>query len=465
MINYCLRQSLGCFMLVAWAPLMTMAQRHQPLYERFKKHSSDKRYEEASKVLDSLLTIDPGNNFWLFSKVETEALRGNLDIANTFLEKSIRNGYVYLDDLLHNPNLSAIRNTAKYQRLVKDVENQYSGLKLSGNDQRLTIEVPPLMECYVIMLYLGNSKHPLVTDQQNHPYFTYINNFFSAHRGNPLINKLREKYPGHSNDWINNLRAHHNLRVFYPFDSTDITQVKRFPIELDSTLLRMVSDFALETDFMRFYRENLDFYGAMKKIMYTNYSFGSHLVSFFNRHFDERINRFNVYFSPIYGGWQHGPTVKSGTYTECFYFGGIMYSGTRDFYYPDVNLLFTLLTEFDHTCINPITLAYKKQIEQLIHKTKLLNTSGSVSYGTIISTLDEYITWAFALHFFYEYTPAEYPELEKRIVRSMEKFRGFARFGEFMEFYKKYILHSSAYPKLKDFYPEILSWVAALKAR
>lgn len=457
---------LTCILLIGLVvqPVL-FSQRHQPLFERYRQHFGNQDYAGASLVLDSLLAIDPRNNFWLFSKVETESRRGNTGAATDYLRRSIDNGYVYLDDILHNPHLAAIRATPDYRGIVRELEERYKELQLAGTNQQLTIDVPPLLECYVIMLYLGNPKHPLINDQQTHSYFGYINTYFADYKEHPLVLELARQYPGNPQDWINNLRAHHNLRIFYPYDSLDITKLKRYPIEIDQPLLELVRNFANATDFLRFYRENRDFYQAMKTIMTTNYAFGSHLVPFFNRHFSSRINRFNVYFSPIYGGWQHGPTVRATNYTECFYFGGIMYSGTRDFYYPDVNLLFTLLTEFDHTTINPITQSYLKQLEQYKDKVGLLNTSGSVSYGTLVSTLDEYITWAWALHFFYVSAPGEYAALEKRITRNMEQFRGFARFGEFMQLYKKYMQQPARYPKLKDFYPVILSWISQLQKK
>lgn len=318
------------------------------------------------------------------------------------------------------------------------------------------------MECYVVMLYLGNSKHTLINDKQSHAYFKKIDEYFMPYKDHRLVKVLAQRYPSKDSEWINNLRAHHNLRTFYPYDTLNIKAIKRFPIELDDELAALVRDFAVATNFMKFYNDNSEFYDAMTTIMLTNYSFGSNVIPFFNSNFDMRINRFNVYFSPIYGGWQHGPVAKVSNYIECFYFGGIMYSNTKEFYYPDVNLLFTFLTEFDHTPINALTEKYKDQIGTFKDKVKILNTSGNVSYGSMISTLEEYITWAFALQYFYEHTPTEYQKLETNIVYVMEKHRGFSKFGEFMKHYKICSGNRQKYPTLNDFYPEIISWLQKL---
>lgn len=279
-----------------------------------------------------------------------------------------------------------------------------------------------------------------------------------------MVLELAKKYPSNDNSWINNLRAHHNLRTLFVYDRLDINSIERFPIELDFDLARMVSKFGEETKFMEIFNQNIEFYQAMENIIQTNYSFGSKVIPFFNSNFDYKINRFNVYFSPIYGGWQHGPTIRMQNYIECFYFGGIMYSNTEEFYYPTENLLFTLLTEFDHTTVNELTLKYIDQFNKYSSKLALLNNNNGGGYYTIEATVDEYITWAFALQYFFENTPNLYDSLQNGIVLSMEKDRGFIRFNEFMEFYRNnYVNNRAKYPMLKDFYPEIIDWMNKLK--
>ncbi len=454
-----MKKAYSFLLLFLLVSRMINGQSLQSLYERFGSAYSTQQYAESNRLMDSLLLLDPTNHYWWVYKSVVEAQLGHADAANRYLGQAIKDGYWYMNDLLQEEGLDPLRKTNEYTRLIGELTKTLTPYKLSEADQQMTIEVPPLMECYVIMLYLSNPTHALINDRQHHPYFKKIDDFFAPFKQHPLLLKLAKKYPGTSQEWITNLRAHHNLRTFYPYDSLDIDSIRRFPIELDRPLATLVRDFAVETNFMAFYQSNKEFYDAMKKIMYTNYSFGSQLIPFFNQNFSTRINRFNVYFSPIYGGWQHGPTASLSDYTECFYFGGIMYTDTHDFYYPDVNLLFTLLTEFDHTTVNALTKKYSVELDKYTDKTGLLNTSGKVSYGSLISTLNEYITWAFALQYFYENTPAEYPELERNIVYSMEKGRGFARFGEFMEFYKGYIHNRKKYPMLIDFYPEIINWL------
>jgi hypothetical protein len=453
-----------CYVILfVFAMNSVFAQRLQHTYEKYSKSLNQKNWQQADKAIDSLLLLDPKNNYWLVSKAEVAAELGNYKVANQFLEKSIANGYLYLDEIVNDIHFKELRSTTEYKKLIASLETRLEKYRLSENDQQLTIDIPPLMECYVIILYLGNPKHTLINNRQNHFYFRRIDEYFKSFKTSNYVKALANKYPSNENEWINNLRAHHNLRTLYVYDSLNSNEIKRFPIELDYELAKMVEAFAKETDFIKFYRSNQEFYTAMKEIMRTNYSFGSNMIPFFNNNFDLKINRFNIYFSPIYGGWQHGPVAKIENYTECFYFGGIMYNDSDEFYYPDVNLYFTFLTEFDHTPINALTERYRNQIEKYSDRILYLNTSGKVSYGNMISTVEEYITWAFALQFFYETNQTDYPALERNIIYAMEKGRGFARFGDFMNFYKGYINSRGTYPKLDAFYPEIINWIADLK--
>ncbi len=442
--------------------LQLSAQRIQALYENYGKYNREGNYALAGNYIDTLLDLDPKNNYWLFDKTTLEAQMGHTELANNWLEKTIQNGYCDIQELNTNESLKNLRTTSKFKQLVTDLENRLSKYKLSENEQKMTVQVPPMLECYVIMLYLGNPKHTLINSKQSHFYFKEIDAYFEKYKYHPLVLELAKRYPSNEKDWINNLRGHHNLRTLYVYDSLNIDTVKRFPIELDKDLAKLVHDFGVETKFMDFYQAHTEFYYAMRKIIHTNYAFGSQVIPFFNKNFDLKINRFNVYFSPIYGGWQHGPTARMGNYIECFYFGGIMYTNTKQFYYPTENLLFTLLTEFDHTTVNDLTAQFKDEFEGLKHKLPLLNSKEKGGYYNIEATINEYITWVFALQYFYENTPNEYPNLLKGITENMEKNRGFARFGAFMAFYQTYSNNRNKYPKMKDFYPEIINWVKTL---
>lgn len=449
--------------LVCFSSIIVSSQSLQKLYESYEEHAAQEDWKSATKVLDSLLILDPNNNYWLIDKAKMEAILNHKKSAIEYVSKAIANGYCDVGYLGQSSDFENIQQEKEFKTRVEELEHHISQYKLIHNTQEIVIDVPPMMECYVIMLYLGNPNHPLINSRKQHFYFKAIDKYFSVFKNHPSLLALKKQYPGNKKEWINNLRAHHNLRTLYYYDGLDINKIVKFPVERDTLLAQLVKDFAEATNFKQFYKENAEFYEAMKKVMITNYSFGSKIIPFFNDNFEQQINRFNIYFSPIYGGWQHGPKVELDSYLECFYFGGIMYTNKKRFYYPDVNLLFTFITEFDHTPINALSATYSEDLLKYKSKTSKLNNTGHVSYGNINSTINEYLTWAFALHYFYEHTPNEYDELKSRIVRTMENGRGFIKFNDFMLFYEQQYIHNRAqYPMMKDFYPEILRWLEEL---
>lgn len=442
--------------------ISAFCQVKETTYDRFIKHFNNQEFAMSAPHLDSLLINEPDNFYWLLNKAEVETQLNNYEQANDYIEKLIEKGYFYLQGLNNNSNLSKLKTTDRYKESIKKLTAELEQYKLLPGTQQFNVQVPPLMECYVIMLYLLNPSHPLINSNKTHFYFQKVDSYFSGFKNSTILQKLPASRAG-KGEFIENLRTHHNLVSFYPFDGIAIDSIKRLPIEIDYKLLQTVHDFAVETNFMKFYNDNTGFYNAMKKIMTTNYLFGKNIIPFFNQNFSSKINQFNIYFSPLYSGWGYGPSIQLPQHYECFYFGGIMHT-SREFYYPNLSLLYLLITEFDHSAINELSAQFSTSISKLKSKMGILNTSNNASfYGTPEETLNEYITWAFALQFFYEQKIDDYEKLEKFVITDMEGNRGFKKFSAFMSFYKGYINNRKKYPKLKDFYPEIIGWVQNIK--
>ena len=438
----------------------SFAQKVQKLYEEFESQFQNRNYPESVRTLDSLIFLEPFNNSWLYYKARAFSELKDYKQSIAELKSALTSGYIDYEYLQYFESIEEIRTNKEFKLAFENSIRDRNNNKLHTDQQIMTIEVPQLMECYVIMLYLGNPSHTLINKKQNHSYFKKIDEYFKAYKDDPLIKEFASNYPG--TDWKNNLRAHHNLRTLYPYDGLNLNKVCKLAIELDSRLANQVKQFAERTDFSRFYNENREFYNAMNDIIRTNYVFGSNIIDFFNNNFEMRINRFNVYYSPIYGRWQHGPTVSIDDYTEAFYFGGIMYTSSKEFYYPTIELLFLLITEFDHTPINSITTSFSKKLSPYEGKTAILNSTGHISYASLEETINEYLTWAFALQFFYEHTPNEYSKLKKHVTNKM-KMKEFAKFDEFITFYENnYISQRNKYTKLNDFYSEIIVWISGL---
>ncbi|UFH34933.1 DUF4932 domain-containing protein [Flavobacterium acetivorans] len=462
-----IKTMLNKFLIIlSFLPFVSFSQSIQNTYNNLQKHLEIKDFTTSEKIVDTLINLEPSNNNWIINKAEINANLNNIKKTNQLLRQAFNQGY-YVYDNYSNENgilYKKLNKTKEYNSLLSDIKTYLHQFKQKENTQTISAKVPEIMECYAIMLYLINPKHTLInTAFQNHPYFKKIDIYFSEHKNNINLIELSKLYPGKFEDWIVNMKAHHNLRSFYFYDKFDTSKIVSLPIEENKIVANLVSQFAKDTNFLKFYDENKEFYDAMSSIILTNYSFGNEIIPFFNKNFNKKINKFNIFFTPIYSGWQHGPSVIIDDYIESFYFGGIMYVESKEFYYPDSYFLFTLISEFDHAPINKISSNYNEKFESLKEKYLLLSNGKNVSYSKLKDATNEYLTWAFALHFFYENKEYDYLLLEKMIIDDMEKYRGFIRFGEFWSFYKEEYINSKKYQNIDQFYPQIISWLSNLK--
>jgi hypothetical protein len=347
-----------------------------------------------------------------------------------------------------------------YKEYFAKLRLRVESTRAPGDNQILTIEIPPLMECYLVMLFLGDPGHGILTRLRNEDYLGRIEEYFGPSSSHPLIAEVCREYPG--NDVAGRIRAMENTHALYCYEGVNIGPLVSYPLSLQESLASKVSDFARDSGFMEFYENNAGYYDILKRIVRTNYSFGRNVIPFFNDNFEKRFDRFNVYFSPLIGNIQQGPGIDEDSYAECFYFGGCMYGTVKGrFYYPSWWMQFVILTEFDHSFINPLTARYRSDLEKLEGRFALLNREDTDNYSSLESTLNEYVTWAFALQYFYEHDPQHYGEYEKCVTASMER-RKFARFAEFMKMYREYMDNRESYPGLGGFYPRIIEWVESL---
>lgn len=268
-----LSKSRNCFLLIflcSFSFSRVSAQSLQKLYESYEEYAAQGDWKSATDVLDSLLNLDPHNNYWLIDKAKIEALLDHKKNAIEYVSRAITNGYCDAAYLGKSSDFENIQEEEQFKNSVKELEHHISQYKLVKKKQDIVIDVPPMMECYAIMLYLGNPNHPLINSRKQHFYFKAIDKYFLEYKYHPSLLALKKQYPGDKAEWINNLRAHHNLRTLYYYDDLNINKIVKFPIEKDLPLAQLVKDFAEATNFRQFYKENAEFYEAMKKVMNTS---------------------------------------------------------------------------------------------------------------------------------------------------------------------------------------------------
>ena len=192
----------------------SFAQKVQKLYEEFESQFQNRNYPESVRTLDSLIFLEPFNNSWLYYKARAFSELKDYKQSIAELKSALTSGYIDYEYLQYFESIEEIRTNKEFKLAFENSIRDRNNNKLHTDQQIMTIEVPQLMECYVIMLYLGNPSHTLINKKQNHSYFKKIDEYFKAYKDDPLIKEFASNYPG--TDWKNNLRAHHNLRTLYP---------------------------------------------------------------------------------------------------------------------------------------------------------------------------------------------------------------------------------------------------------
>ena len=281
-------------------PIICLSQSIQKTFNNLQKHIEVNDFKTSERIIDSLIMKEPSNNDWIVSKAEISANLNKINKSNQLLRKAFNQGY-YVYDKYSNKNgilFKKLNKTKEYQILLNDIKNFLNEYREPEGKQVISVKVPEMLECYAIMLYLINPKHTLINKAfQNHSYFKKIDTYFKEFRNNVNLINLGKLYPGNFEDWIVNMKAHHNLRSLYFYDQLNTDKIVSLPIEENRYVANLVSHFAKDTDFMKFYSENEEFYNAMSSIILTNYSFGSEIIPFFNNNFKSKINKFNIYFT------------------------------------------------------------------------------------------------------------------------------------------------------------------------
>lgn len=269
-------------------PIICLSQSIQKTFNNLQKHIEVNDFKTSERIIDSLIMKEPSNNDWIVSKAEISANLNKINKSNQLLRKAFNQGY-YVYDKYSNKNgilFKKLNKTKEYQILLNDIKNFLNEYREPEGKQVISVKVPEMLECYAIMLYLINPKHTLINKAfQNHSYFKKIDTYFKEFRNNVNLINLGKLYPGNFEDWIVNMKAHHNLRSLYFYDQLNTDKIVSLPIEENRYVANLVSHFAKDTDFMKFYSENEEFYNAMSSIILTNYSFGSEIIPFFNNNF------------------------------------------------------------------------------------------------------------------------------------------------------------------------------------
>lgn len=232
----------------------------------------------------------------------------------------------------------------------------------------------------------------------------------------------------------------------------------------------LVEDFAVKSNFRKFYKQNLSYYRqqlARQKILLPAKQMWVWLENEFPK---RKFQSYRIVSSPLIGG-SHS-TQNYGTYnydTKKVFRESVMFICGTDRYDNDKTLtekqregMMTgiVFTEIDHNYVNPATSMYAKQIDSIFSKRDTWAKKGNSSdfYESPVSVFNEYMTHAaFCLYIADSYDkPVADFVISKRESLMVDR-RNFIRFKEFDQELLR--LHrENKNLKTVDLYPMIVAW-------
>ncbi len=237
---------------------------------------------------------------------------------------------------------------------------------------------------------------------------------------------------------------------------------------LFSKLKPLVEDFAAESKFRTFYKNNLGFYNKEiereKALLPVKQMWNWLEVEFPKTHYQS----YRVVSSPLIGG-SHS-TQNYSTYNDTGWFKECaMFIATTE-RVDSMNNISEIqkqglmsgivFTEIDHNYVNPVTSKYAALIDSIFSKRDIWAKPGNSSdwYGNSQAVFNEYMTWAvFCLYILdnYDKSTADLV-INERETRMVEK-RNFIKFKQFDQALIK-IRQEHKDLKVAELYPFILEW-------
>ncbi|AYL94027.1 DUF4932 domain-containing protein [Mucilaginibacter celer] len=232
----------------------------------------------------------------------------------------------------------------------------------------------------------------------------------------------------------------------------------------------LIEDFAVKSNFRKFYKQNLPYYrqqlARQKELLPVK-----QMWAWMENEFPKRkYQSYRVVSSPLIGGSHSTQRYSTFDYDKKKPFGeSVMFICGTDRYDNDKTLtekqregLMTgiVFTEIDHNYVNPATSQYAKQIDSIFSKRQIWAKAGNSSdfYGSPISVFNEYMTHAaFCLYIADSYDkPVADFVIAKRESLMVDR-RNFVRFKEF----DQELLHlhrENKNLKTVELYPMIVAW-------
>ncbi|MHC4540968.1 MAG: DUF4932 domain-containing protein [Planctomycetota bacterium] len=289
-------------------------------------------------------------------------------------------------------------------------------------------------------------------------YYERVKDRFLSHRSHPLISTI--EFSGEQS--FSRYYGFRENSARYRFDRDRIVLSRIYPTrwawfpDIFTDHLNLVEDFARETRFREFYRDNQSFYEEQIRT-YRELVPVRRMWQWLENQFPQRYDSCKVIFSPLIGGSHSTQHCSGEGFREMIMFvsGPSLSSDLADEVREGI-LSRVVFTEMDHNYVNPTTWDFWFQVGGAFHRTERWNQQRGYRYP--IQTFNEYMTWGvFLLYADDVYEGSAFEEIRRITIDTMVKRRKFIRFEEFSDKLLHLYRNRDERQRIPDLYPSILA--------
>lgn len=232
--------------------------------------------------------------------------------------------------------------------------------------------------------------------------------------------------------------------------------------------IKHLQDFAIKSDFRKFYKGNLPYYNSLIKEQKKKVPVEK-MWEWLENEFPDKYDSYKITFSPLVYGSHSTNRFEDNGFSETVMFICGPNRGTFPDNYSDKVwegfLARVVFTEIDHNYVNPVTDKYAKEVDKtFINKKQWVTEKAVKYYPSTYAIFNEYMTWGvFTLYIYYNFSKEDFEIINKKTEDMMSDGRGFYKYREFnkqlLDLYKARVDGQ----KVTDLYPKILEWCSNLK--
>ena len=373
---------------------------------------------------------------------------------------------------VHYIPIQSPKGKTVYRLHFNGVFAAFSPEYIRKNKGRIHVAIPEVYELANIIWTLSPSGQRAKDLNKQGNYYEKILDYFKPFLNHPIFKKLdfpdsiyaKNYYDFRENSFcyeFNGSRLVNNGPYYYVMGSDRENYSSLF-----KTLLPLVEDFAIKSNFRSFYKNHKVFYDSLIQ-KETAFIPVKEMWNWLEQEFPKtKYDCYKIIFSPLIRG-SHS-TQNFGSYQNQWYSETVMFVAGPGIYdnqelsekQKEGLLSGIVFTELDHNYVNPTSYKYTKLIDTIFSRRQLWLSPGDNAdfYNTPMSVFNEYMTHSlFCLYVLekYDAPTAEY------IIKARETLMVDRRYySKFREFNKQLIRLRNENKDLKvvDLFPKILEW-------